>query len=45
MLLLVNLMDFKNFTVASTTFQDAPNTALEKMIIVGTAFTLDLHIP
>ena len=41
----VNLMDFKIFAVASTTFQDVPNTALEKMILLGSAFILDLHIP
>ena len=41
----VNLMDFKNFAVASTTFQDVPNTPLEKMIPFGSAFILDLYIP
>ena len=41
----VNLMDFKNFAVASTTFQDVPNTPLEKMILLGSAFTLDLYTP
>ena len=41
----VNLMDFKNFAVASTTFQDVPNTPLEKMILFGSAFILDLYIP
>ena len=38
-------MDFKNFAVASTTFQDVPNTPLEKMILLGSAFALDLYIP
>ena len=38
-------MDFKNFAVASTTFQDVPNTPLEKMILLGSAFTLDLYTP
>ena len=45
----VNLMDFKNFAVASTTFQsfqDASNIALEKMIpSFGSAFILDFYIP
>ena len=38
-------MDSKNFAVASTTFQDVPNTPLEKMILLGSAFTFDLYIP
>ena len=38
-------MDFKNFAVTSTTFQDVPNTPLEKMILFGSAFILDLYTP
>ena len=41
----VNLMDFKNIAVASTTFQDVPNAPLEKMILLGSAFLLDFYIP
>ena len=41
----VNLMDFNNFAIASTTFQDVPNTPLEKMILFGSAFIVDLYIP